>query len=77
MFRYLETCAVCTLTHPRSALVEAVHDSRPLRRVILPACALLDAVRERVHQRAVPVAGGRVHDHAGCFVDGNQVLTRW
>ena len=48
-----------------------MHDARP--QLAADAAQVVDVVEQRVHQRAVGVAGGRVHDHAGGLVDDHDV----
>ena len=66
-------CVVVLRDHhqPRGALVEPVHDAGS--QLAADAAEILDAMQQRIDQRARVVPGGRVHDHAGRFVHDDQI----
>ena len=57
--------------HAAGEAVQPVHDSRPQRAA--HAGERLEAVQQRVHQRAGMDARAGMHHHAGRLIDGHQV----
>ena len=55
----------------RRAAIEAMHDARP--QLAADAAEVVHLVQQRVDERALRVARGGMDDHAGRFVDDDQI----
>jgi hypothetical protein len=58
--------------HAAGALVQTMHDARP--DLAADAAQVFDVVQQRVHQRAVRVAGGGMHHQACGLVHHHHIL---